>query len=116
MFHESRIQDLSWAEISAVSGSGDTSGGCVYVEVGASLGLGLGVYGSTCGTFGVNWNAGVGGYATIGYANNSTTANSQIGQDGFTIGGNVNGSISGTTDYVGASATVGVIAKDSDAN
>lgn len=56
-----------------------------YWEVGYSLGIGFGLYGTGDG-MGISWNAGVGVYGEVGSADTAEEAASQVGEDQVVIG------------------------------
>lgn len=60
------------------------SGDCYFWEIGATFGIGFGLYG-TCEGVGISWNAGFGVYGEAGVAWSPEDAADEVGQDRVVI-------------------------------
>ncbi|WP_137862257.1 MULTISPECIES: hypothetical protein [unclassified Sphingomonas] len=75
-------QSGNWLGETLISGGDNPTN---YWEIGFSLGIGFGLYGTDQG-MGISWNGGIGIYGQIGTADNAGEAAAAVGQDHVVIG------------------------------
>ena len=79
----------SWHTADGLSGT--WTGQTAYWEVGAALGIGLGLWGTGDHQWGITWNVGIGAYAITGVADDATAAIHTVTQESIGIYADIEG-------------------------